>query len=100
MGLNVYARTPLPGPHTPVSPGVRACFDHATRRYPNQAWRGTALPSRPRADLMPAHRQILNHVLRSAVVKLQIARIHRVIIEARYQMPRLEPGRFDRLLRV
>src|ERR1700749_64522 len=87
-------------PHAPVGPGIFARFNYAPRSNPHQSRRRTTLPARAGSNLVPAIRQILNYVLRRAVVKLQIARVHGVIVEARNQVPRFEPRRLDRLLGV
>src|SRR5258708_458942 len=57
--------------HHAIAPGIRARFDHTAGSHPHHARRGTARPAGTRADLMPAAKQILQHVLRRAVVQLE-----------------------------
>src|SRR6185312_16950708 len=90
----------LIGPHAAVTPRVRSRLDHSSRRDSYQCGSRSALPARPRADFVAATRKIRNHRLRSSIVQLQIAWIHRMIIEARHKMPCFEARRLDRLLGV
>src|SRR5947209_7434858 len=98
MAVRTAITCPLIRVGDTVAVRVGAGFDYPVMRDANHYWRGATGPSRASRDLVPFFHQRLEDLRRDALVKQQVAAIPGMIIEARNQVPRLEPRRFHRRL--